>query len=156
MISKVQNCTISPSFGFAKLNETGRNAAEKFGLAENKFLNDKLYRKQRFFQSSALTKALAQGDSFTDICQKYGCSQIGRANANFIETQLLSHKSDSAIKSLPAEQVKEGLMALYNTNYDNPDLSKSNTKALLNLVKSYIAPEQYIQNIGLIEEGAYK
>ena len=47
-------------------------------------------------------------------------------------------------------------MALYNANYDNPEFSKVKTKGLLNMVKNYVAPEQYIQNIGLLEEGADK
>lgn len=155
MISRIQG-SISPSFGFAKLNETGRDAAEKFGLTQNTFLNDDMYKRQRFYNQSALSKALSEGGSFPDLCRQYGCTEVGRANASFIETQLLSHKSDSALKSLTKEQAQEGLMALYHSNYDNPELSKLSTRGLLKMIKNYIAPEQYIQNIGLIDEGADK
>ncbi len=144
----------SPAFGMARLNNTGRNAAQNFGMPENDFLNGDLYRRQGLFKKSAMSIELAQGRNFVDLCKEYGCTNIGKANAEFIETQILSGKSDRAIKSVSQGDLQTGFLALYHSNYDNPDLSLKSTKSLLKKIKDYIAPEEYIKNIGLLSEGA--
>ena len=39
----------TPAFGFAKLNETGRNTADAFEYQRNEFLNENMFKPQRFW-----------------------------------------------------------------------------------------------------------
>ena len=57
----------TPAFGFAKLNETGRATADSFGYQNNDFLNENLFKRQRFFEKSALTTELNNGSDFDTI-----------------------------------------------------------------------------------------
>ncbi len=156
MISGIKNVSLSPSFGFAMLNERGRIAADSFDMKSNNFLNGDLFKRQKPFKESALETELKAGKDFKEICSVYGCSDIGLANAKFIQNQLLTSRSKKIIESLPKEDARRGLLRLYYNNYDNADLSKSDTSKLLNMIKEYIAPEVYIQNVGLINAGTGK
>ena len=149
MISKIGfTPAISPSFGFARLNNKGRETAQVFGLPSNNFLNDDLFQRQGLFKKSALESALESGKKFTQICDEYGCGQLGGANASFIEAQILSR--------IPADELQKGFLALYTANYDNPQLSKKTTRELLEKIKDYMAPEEYVKNVGLLDCGTEK
>lgn len=158
MITNIASFTskANPSFGLAKLNKTGEQTAEAFGFQRNDFLNDKLYEKQGLFKKAAISVELEKGKDFVDICSEYGCSSLAGANASFIQNQILSKKGISAVKKIDKDAVTEGLMKLYENNYDNPALSLKDTKALLEKVKESMAPGAYIQNIGLLDAGAEK
>ncbi len=156
MICPINNYKSTVNFGFAKLNETGRKAADSFGLGSNEFLDSSLYKKQGPFRKSALSKELSAGKTFPQICEEYGCTSIGKANAEFISSQILSGKSNKAMHSVPKKDLKSGFLKLYGSNYDNPDLSSKDTLRLLKIIKNYVAPEEYIKNIGLLQEGTDK
>ena len=166
MISKVMLSTpainakktinATPAFGLAKLNETGARTADSFGYQRNGFLNDRLFEKQGIFKKAAIAKELTEGKSFTDICTDYGCTAIGSANAKFIQTQILSKKGQAAVKNLSKDQVQAGLQKLYEHNYDNPELSTAETKALLNSIKESLDPITYVQNVGMLDVGTDK
>ena len=160
MISKVMVSTplksvkSTPAFGLAKLNETGMRTADSFGYQRNTFLNDRLFEKQGIFRKAAISEELAAGKSFVDVCTEYGCSPMAGANASFIQTQILTKKGQSAIKGIDPSTVQDGLLKLYECNYDNPELPLKDTRALLDLVKDSLDPTVYVQNIGLFEVGA--
>ena len=162
MISKIMASTplksvnSTPAFGLAKLNERGKVTADSFGYQRNQFLNDRLFEKQGLFKKAAISQELAAGKTFMDICTEYGCSPMAGANASFIETQILTRKGESAIKGIDPAAVQEGLMKLYDHNYDNPELSLNSTKALLDKIKDSLDPTIYVQNIGMFEVGADK
>lgn len=158
MITNVTSFTpkASPSFGFAKLNETGAKTAETFGFQRNEFLNDRLFEKQGLFKKAAISRELSAGKDFVDICSEYGCSSMAGANAAFIQNQILSRKGNAATRGIDKATVTQGLMKLYENNYDNPELSLNDTKALLEKIKESMAPGAYIQNIGLLNAGADK
>ena len=157
MISKIGFTNAhSPSFGFARLNNKGRETAQVFGLPSNNFLNDDLFQRQGLFKKSALESALESGKKFTQICDEYGCGQLGGANASFIEAQILSRKGANALKRIPADELQKGFLALYTANYDNPQLSKKTTRELLEKIKDYMAPEEYVKNVGLLDCGTEK
>lgn len=155
-ISSFNTPKANPSFGFAKLNETGARTADTFGFQRNEFLNDRLFEKQGIFRKAAITSELSSGKNFVDICTEYGCSSMAGANAAFIQTQILSKKGNSATRGIDPAVVTQGLMKLYENNYDNPELPLKDTKALLEKVKESMAPGAYIQNIGLLEAGTDK
>lgn len=146
----------SPSFGLAKLNETGIATADTFGFQRNEFLNNRLFEKQGIFKKPAISDELAAGKTFTDICTDYGCSTMAGANAAFIKTQILPKKGASAIKNVESQDAAKGLQKLYEHNYDNPELSIKDTRELLERVKEFMAPGAYIQNIGLLDAGTEK
>ncbi len=157
MISKIGFTPAhSPSFGFAKLNDKGRATAEKFGLPSNDFLNNDLFKKQGIFRKSAMESELSSGKTFSQICEEYGCSPQGSSNASFIKTQILSKKGTKAIKKVPADDLKKGFAILYMANYDNPQLSNETTRELLEKIKDYMAPEQYVKHVGLLDCGTDK
>lgn len=165
MITNISSCTAfkatnatkaNPSFGLAKLNETGARTADTFGFQRNEFLNDRLFEKQGLFKKAAISSELSAGKNFVDICNEYGCSPMAGANAAFIQNQILSKKGNSATKGIDQAVITQGLMKLYENNYDNPELSLKDTKALLEKVKESMAPGAYIQNIGLLEAGTDK
>lgn len=144
----------TPAFGFAKLNETGRATADSFGYQNNDFLNENLFKRQRFFEKSALTTELNNGADFATICHDYGCTKNGKANAEFIRTQILSNKSNAALTSLSEDARNSGFKTLFEFNYDNPELTKRETDALLELIKPSIDGTEYVKYAGLIKVGA--
>lgn len=146
----------APSFGFAKLNDIGRATADSFGYQHNEFLDVALFRKQGIFKKSALSSKLSDGEKFSDICKTYGCTNNSKTNAEFINSQILSSKSSSALKKLNSDELKTGLSLLYMSNYDNPELSLNETKALLQMLRESLEPGEYIKHIGLLEAGTIK
>lgn len=162
MITNVSMPSVSPkvssvpSFGLAKLNDLGRKTADSFGYQNNEFLNADMFRKQGFFQKSQLTRELAAGSDFVDICRQYGCTNNAKTNAEFIENQVLTSKSDAALKRIDSDKQHEGLFKLYLHNYDNPELSLRATKGLLDKIKASMAPEEYVKNVGILEAGTKK
>ena len=153
----VKNLSVksTPAFGFAKLNETGRATADSFGYQNNSFLNENLFKRQGIFErKSALTTELNNGADFQTLCTDYGCSKNGKANAEFIRTQILSPKSAAALKGLSEDSRNAGLRLLFENNYDNPELSKKETDDLLELVKPSIENTEYVKYAGLIKVGA--
>ena len=157
MISKIGLIpSSSPSFGFAKLNGKGRETAQVFGLPSNDFLNDDMFQKQGLFKKSALARELTSGSKFSQICEDYGCSELGSSNASFIKTQILSKKGKNALKNVPADELQKGFIALYTANYDNPQLSNRTTRELLEIIKDYMAAEEYVKHVGLLDCGTDK
>ncbi len=154
MVSK--NVLSTPSFGFARLNELGRTTADSFGYQENQFLDADMFKKQGFFRRSKLSQELGSGTDFVDICRNYGCTSNAKTNAEFIENQILSSKSEGAIKRLEPDSQREGFLSLYMHNYDNPELSLRSTKMLLEKIKEAMSPEEYIKHTGILEAGTKK
>ena len=155
----VKNLSVksTPAFGLAKLNEKGREIADTFGYRNNSFLNENLFKRQGFLErKSALTTELNNGADFQTLCTDYGCTHNGKANAEFIRTQILSPKSAAALKGLSDDSRNAGFKSLFENNYDNPELTKKETDALLGLISESIEPTQYAQYAGLIKVGADK
>ena len=154
---KKRSIESTPAFGFAKLNDTGRQIADSFGYTQHSYLNENLFKRQGLFEKkSALTTELNNGADFQTLCTVYGCSNNGKANAEFIRTQILSSKSASALKGLSADSRNAGLKSLFENNYDNPELTKKETDALLELISKSIEATEYAQYAGLIKVGADK
>lgn len=146
----------TPSFGFAKLNETGRTTADTFGYESHDFLNEKLFKRQGLLSKSALAVELNNGANFAEVCNDYGCSKNGKSNAEFIKTQILSGKSNSVISKLDDTERFDGLKSLFFANYDNPELSKKDTDALLDMIEESLESPEYVKLAGLIKVGADK
>ncbi len=146
----------TPSFGFAKLNDIGRTTADSFGYQHNEFLDASMFRKQGIFKKSVLSTRLTEGESFSDICETYGCTNNAKTNAEFINNQILSSKSSSALRRLNDDELRAGLSLLYKCNYDNPELSLRETKALLEMLREFLEPEEYIKQVGLLEAGTQR
>ena len=147
--------TSTPAFCQARLNDTGRATADSFGYQNNQFLNENLFKPQSFWErKSALTLALNNGADFGTLCEDYGCSKNGKANAEFIRTQILSKKSSTALQSLSEDVRSAGLKKLFENNYDNPELTKKETDALLEVIKPTIDVADYVKYAGLIKVGA--
>lgn len=143
----------TPSFGLAKLNDLGRSTADSFGYQNNQFIDSRMFKKQNIFQKSMLGEKIAEGRNFTDLCRTYGCTDNSKTNSEFIENQILSSKGKSVLKKVEAEERKQGLLELYNSNYDNPDLSLKQTRALLEKVRESITDEDYVRFIGILDAG---
>ena len=147
----------TPAFGMARLTDKGRDAADSFGYTHNTYNNSALYQKTGFFKKPAILQELALGIPFSDICENYGCTPYGKGNAEFIRTQILPNKAQKALASkVEAQDLENGLVNLYEFNYDNPDLSLDETMQLLKIVQPYIDPGEFTKNIGLLTEGAVK
>ncbi|MCD7740402.1 MAG: hypothetical protein LUH11_03540 [Candidatus Gastranaerophilales bacterium] len=165
MITKISNYSAAPkisqnnapSFGFARMNDLGMATADSFGYKRNEFIDGSMFRKQGMFQQSILSRKVKNKENFVDLCRTYGCSQNPKANADFIKNQIVNNKSIKAVsKNVNQEDLKKGLGALYLANYDNPDLSLKMTKALLELAKESMEPEEFVKHSGLLEVGADK
>ncbi len=147
----------SPAFGMARLTDKGRDAADSFGYTHNLYNNSALYQKQGMFKKPAIMHELNSGVPFSEICRNYGCTTNGKGNAEFIRTQILPNKAQKALASkVETEALSEGLINLYEFNYDNPDLNLDETMQLLKIVQPYIDPGEFTKNIGLLTEGAKK
>lgn len=146
----------SPSFGFAKLNDVGRRSADEFGYQHNDFLNNRLFVKQKLFRKAAIAEELKSGKTLMQICEQYGCTNNPSANAAFIESQILSSKGVSALRTVEEAEAADALIRLYDFNYDNPQLSLKSTKALLERISENIQPSDYIKHRGLLDVGADK
>lgn len=156
--SNIQAKKAVPSFGMARLNDLGRESADSFGYTQNEFLNADMFKKNGLFKKeSLLSKELRKtGTTFQAVCEEYGCSNNAKTNAEFIVNQILSPKSSKALSQLSDEDYSNGLMVLYQTNYDNPELSTKHTKELLDMLKDFMQVEDYIKNVGILAEGADK
>ena len=153
---RANSVKLSPSFGLAKLNEKGRETADSFGYANNEFLNEALFKRHGFLSKPALVKELNNGADFSTLCKDYGCSKNGKANAEFIRTQILPKKSQASINAIEPSTRASALIELFKSNYDNPELSASETDALLELIKDDIQNTEYAQYAGLIKIGTEK
>ena len=145
----------TPSFGMAKLNEIGRRAAKDFGFNEHKFLDQRMFAKQ-IFTTPAIMNHLEDGETFSYICKTYGCSSNGKANAKFINTQILGN---AALKqSVDEKDYKAALLSLLKKNYDNGDFSKSCTMRLLEILKDDLtrADSVYVKYAGILDVGTVK
>lgn len=148
----------SPSFGFAKLNELGRESADSFEMQENTFLDPSMFKKASFFASGpAILGKLKNGENFTDICRDYGCSKNAKTNAEFIKTQIINRGANYYFhKYVEEEELSDALLSLYEYNYDNPELSTKDTRKLLELSRYSMESSEYIQNVGLLQVGTKK
>lgn len=151
----IKNYSKVPSFGLAKLNDLGKETADTFQFKRNNFLNSDMYKKQGFFDKSLLAKKLDKGEDFSRLCKMYGCTKNAKDNADFIKNQILTSKSSSALKQIDEENLAEGLKALYYGNFDNPELSVSQTKKLLEMTVDYMEPSEYVKNVGILEAGTH-
>ena len=147
---KIKN---TQSFGMARLNQLGRETSDKFEFQRNTFLNGKMYEKQGLFEASLLSKKIENNEDFAKLCKIYGCTKNAKDNADFIKNQVLVQKSFASIKKVEEENLAEGLLALYYSNFDNPELSVKQTRQLLEMASDYMSPEEYIKNVGLLEAG---
>ncbi len=151
-INSISKC--NPSFGMAQLNDFGKQVAKELEQPRNKYLNQKMYEKQGWREPAAIQVELQKGKgNFSEICEKYGCTNNAKANADFIRNQVLSKKGYEATKKVDELEYYNGLNALYTANYDNPELSSLHTTALLKQLKGTIPNEKYIQQVGLLSEG---
>lgn len=147
----------SPAFGMARLTDKGREAADSFGYTHNTYNNSALYQKPGLFKKPAIVQELAKGVPFDQICSDYGCTSNGKGNAEFIRSQILPNKAQKVLSSkVDRDMLENGLVKLYEFNYDNPDLNLDETIQLLKIVQPYIDPGEFTKNIGLLTEGAKK
>lgn len=177
MITSINNVTLPtkqiskqnfPSFGFAKLSEVGRKSSDSFGYQQNEFIDSCMFDKQKGLKMTALSKKISDGgvgptgEKFTEICTTYGCTNNAKSNADFIKNQILSKKAQKdlsrliKIHTLPEAAYGKGLEKLYIHNYDNPDLSYKETKALLEMQKDTMDSADYVKHIGILETGIKK
>ena len=149
MISNVSMNRISPSFGQARLSQGGQKIAEDCGMMGNTYLAPDLYSKR-----GELSRSFQTPEQFTEICQRFGCTEFPDSNAAFIRLQLLS--GDGAKKALTKQLTKtmgkkqgketaqqiygSALEAVYNANYDNPLLSRGKTLKLLHKLRGHLDP----------------
>lgn len=147
----------TPAFGMARLTDKGRDAADSFGYTHNTYNNSALYQKTGLFKKPAIVQELTKGVPFVQICADYGCTPNGKGNAEFIRTQILPNKAQKVLSSkVDSEALANGLVKLYEFNYDNPDLNLDETMQLLKIVQPHIDPGEFTKNIGLLTEGAKK
>lgn len=149
---------VAPSFGFAKLNEIGRESADSFELQQNTFLDSSMFKKESFFAlGPAILIKLKSGQNFNDICRDYGCSKNAKTNAQFIKTQIINKSANCKFpKYVDEETLADSLLSLYEHNYDNPDLSAKDTRRLLDMCKGSMETSEYVQNVGLLQAGTKK
>ena len=153
MITNVSMLNFKPSFGLAKLSKEGANAAAAFGYPANNFLNDDLFCKQKGrTKNTPLAQAIGAGVTLEQLARDYGCTNVPSANAEFIKNCVLSKKGQKTIKNLTPADRTAALLTLWDKNYDNPELSAKDTKALLELIKDDIEPHLYIQSKGMLED----
>ena len=155
MITNVSMTNFKPSFGFARLDEKGRAGADMLNYRNNTLTHrdTRPYDKPSFLHSykkMPLASLMAAGHTFEEICQKYGSSDNAELNADFIKNSILSKKGSKFIKTINDQDRRAGLLELWDRNFDNPELSKKDTKALLELIKDDIDPVIYIQNQGIL------
>ncbi len=155
MINKIMpsasSNTSNVSFGFAKLSKKGAEAVKEFGIDRNCYLDEDMFEKQGFMKKPKITEKLKE-ESFNNICSKYGCSENAGANAAFIKSQILSKKAGKSINFNTPEH-QEGLINLYNKNYDNPLLSSKETQDLLDKCQSGMPSESYYKLSGIMTKG---
>ena len=145
MINRISFNTV-PSFGMAKITETAKEAAEGFGVPANDFVDSALFKKP-----GAIAKKASTIEEYDTVCQQYGCNNNGTTNAAFIKTQILSPKGSSVAKKFNPDDVAQTYKKLFDANYDNPELKRPFTKALLNKAKAAMAPQEYTIAAGLLD-----
>ena len=146
MITNITMNSMRPSFGMARLQESAKATASDFGFERNSFLNCDLFKKP-----GAIKQYLHESSDFGGICHVFGESRNGRANADFINKQILSKKGDKAIsKKVEEKDYADAITSLVRRNYDNPYLSKTSTIDLLNKARGLFADAEYRKYQGLL------
>ena len=142
------------TFGMARLNQEGREGAKSCGYQKHEFLDQKMFKRPGIFaEKSRLAEKLEKHANFVTLCEQYGCTKDGLNNANFINNQIFHQKSKQALENIPKDTYKDGMLKLYYTNFDNPNLSVDATSALLETVKDFISLDEYFSASGILQSG---
>ncbi len=147
MITNVTMNSMRPSFGMARLQESARETAQNdFGFERNQFINGNMFKKP-----GAIGQAIHESSDFCGICHVFGESKNGKANAEFIKKQILSRQGEKAIsRAVEDRDYEAAIVSLVQHNYDNPNLSKKDTVALLEKARSLFADAEYRKYQGLL------
>lgn len=160
------------SFGMARFTKEGMSLAKKSGENEaaspNNYNNEKYYKRPIFgkpafytYLSDTLPADVTADDAtiqkVKDKIIAHGTTPIGTKNAEFITRQLMHSSTQGHIEKLKKQQkhtyngIIEAERTLFDANWNNPELSKQDTKKLLDKVKSTMSEPAYLKWSGMIE-----
>lgn len=167
------NLSISPlnnvSFGMAKFSKEGMRLAQQAGAGEYTEFNNEEYYKRTGLTKPPFAKYIAKElpakkqasqeaiENVEDVMVKHGAGNNARTNARFAKqymhpstqryvTQLYKRQPDVHDEILKTARV------IFDSNWNNPELSKGETKRLLDAVKSTMSDAEYVKWSGIIEE----
>ena len=168
------NLSISPvknvSFGMAEFSPQGKKYADEVKAGTWNTYNDEcFYKKTSIFGKPEFTKYLEckvplkseiTPDGLQDACttiEIHGTGTNAGTNARFTK-QLIHPKTQkhieklSALKPAACDEIVSAERKVFDANWDNPELTKGETRKLLDAVQSTMAPEEYIKLTGVIEK----
>lgn len=163
------------SFGMAKFSREGKRLAEAAGAGDfNEYNNGEFYSKHvitkpeflEFAESKVPVKKKGikkeQVQTVADSMVQHGTSGIDYADAAFIKNQALNRKTQTYLLRLAARHPEayssfvEAEKELFDANWNNPKLSKKETKRLLRAVKPKMSDADYVKWSGIIDQSDAK
>jgi len=167
------NLSVSPlnnvSFGMAKFSKEGMRLAQEAGAGEyTEFNNEDFYKRvglsrppfARYIADEIPAKKVASQEAVErveDVMVKHGAGNNAKTNARFAK-QFMHPSTKRHVNQLYKRQpeVHDEIMktarVIFDSNWNNPELSKGETKRLLDAVKSTMSDAEYVKWSGIIEE----
>lgn len=177
------NCARKPqnnlSFGMAKFSDAGRSLASQFQdqyVAFSKPNNlDSSIDYSRFFEKKKMFRqypfvnyinekfpdgkaSLKNIDEVTDTIIRCGATQRQTSNAKFIKQLVAAEDTFDKLEKPAREKVSSAVVEVLDTNYDNPQVSKEDTLALVRMSTPTIDDKKKVMIDGVIvnsETGGY-
>ncbi len=163
------------SFGMAKFSREGKRLAEAAGAGDfNEYNNDKFYSKHtvikpeflKFAESKVPVKKKGikkeQVQTVADSMVQHGTSGIDYVDALFIKNQALNRQTQVYLSKLAARNPEayssfvDAEKELFEANWNNPKLSKKDTKRLLQAIRPKMSDADYVRWSGIIDQSDAK
>ncbi len=170
-ISSINSTPIkrNPSFGLAKFSSEGLRLAESCSDiyeclgAPNEFQNPEFFRKKGIFSQAPFTKYLktkiaprtVSDEKLREIHKTItdcGATDNSHTNASFIKQLLASKKYIERLDNTTQKAVAKAAEEVFKKNWNNPELTKDETFALLEMARLAMQDNQYATSLGVIQK----
>lgn len=167
---QVPHMTNNVSFGMAKFTKEGMRLAQTSAdvyeplATPTEFQDPAFFKNKKFLHKAPFAKYMqgkipsgkpcAEEDinEVTETIISCGTSNNAFSNAKFIKQLLTTKKHVDNLPDSTQEPLRYAISEVFKTNWNNPELSKAETAALLEMSKGEIQDNQYITLTGVIEK----
>ncbi len=168
-----------PNFGMARLSAQGKIAARAFVDDLPKFTDARVYKKKNMFKKllNSVLKGTAQSSNIDEFL-KQGQTTYATLNRQFVDKQLLTLGGRSSIKrflnadhqnaakiiadktqKVPEDALSDtgtalvkSLLAIFDSNISNPEISARKCKSILNMINKYLPVDEFAKRTAVVSE----
>ncbi len=172
-VSRINN---NVSFGMAKFSDKGLRFArscsdvfERFGDEQKTYLNPEFIRKLRPLEEAPFERYIkmmipisseeANPNDTREVAQiiiSHGTTDNQTTNANFVKQLLRGRGFIDVANDRTRKELSSAVLKVFEKNWDNPQLSKKQTLALLETAKYAMDDKQYAVALAVIQKSDLK